>query len=134
MGAVTPTDKDIEEMELNPDQPSPNDQYLMAEAKRAESEAQKMQAETQETMSNSKLKEAQAMQIMQELQTPVQENVQEPKEPTFKEEEIITKAFVEKAKLDLQERELELREREIELRYSQDIKDKDIVKDGSDVK
>jgi len=123
MGVVTPTDKDIEEMQLNPDQPSPNDKYLLAEAARAESEVDKNKADTMETMANAELKKAQAYQIQVEMGKPPEQPNVTPSEPSYKEEEIMTKAYVEKAKLDLQARELDLREREIELRYSTEIPD-----------
>ena len=119
MGVEEPNEKDLEEMEANPPEPSANDKYLIAEAKRAESEVQKNEADNVETIANAELKKAQAQQIMVEMGKPPEQGAPEkPEKPDYKEEEIMTKAYIAKAELDLKEREVAIKEGELQLKIA----------------
>lgn len=126
MQVLPPTQKDIEEMQLQPDQPSPMDQLALAESQRAEAEAAKNRADTVETIANAELKKAQAAQIQVEIQeslkpAPVTDDGSAA-DRTIKEEELLLRAREVAENLELKIRELDLRERELDMRSSSDNK------------
>jgi hypothetical protein len=116
MGVGKPTQRDMEEMQLNPDQPSPNDQYLMAESERATAEAAKNRADTVETIANAELKRAQAEKIKAEMMLASQPQAPQPQAPNMQGEEFILKAEMANKELELKEREVLIKENELELK------------------
>lgn len=114
MGVVKPTERD--QAEMQPDEPSPQDQFALGEAERAKAEAAKYRADTIETIANAQLKKAQAQEILMRISTPAQKA--EVKED-FKEEELLLNAKVQAETINLKRRELDLKERELVLKSNQ---------------
>jgi hypothetical protein len=70
-------------------------------------------------MANAELKKAQAHQIMVEMGKPPEAPTPgKPEKPDYKEEEIMTKAYIAKAELDLKEREVAIKEGELQLKIA----------------
>ena len=124
MGVGKPTKRDQEEMQLNPDQPSPNDQYLMAEAERAKAEAAKNRADTVETIASAELKRAQAKKIESEMMQPPEQQAP-PEQPKPDYEGVKMELEVEKtqAELELKARELEIKEQQNALKFMEIMKE-----------
>lgn len=124
MGVGKPTQRDMEEMQLNPDQPSPNDQYLMAESERATAEAAKNRADTVETIANAELKRAQAEKIKAELAQlgmPVQQGQPAPDyeggKLSLETEKFTLEAEKTQAELEIKARELEIKEQQNAIKF-----------------
>lgn len=113
IGAMEPTEEDIQQMQLEQGGPTPNDQYLLAEAQRAEAEAAKNRADTAESVANAELKMAQAEKTRAEVAAPV---MAAPEVKDYKGQELLLKAQKEAKELQLKEREIELKEQEQKLR------------------
>lgn len=122
-GVVKPNEQEAAEMQqAGPDQPSPQDQYALSEAQRAEAEAAKYRADTVETIANAELKKAQAAKIQAEMQAPPpQEAPQVAPAPDFAEEKVLLEAKKIAKELELKERELELKEKEMGLKEQEQI-------------
>ena len=117
MQVLQPTERDMQEMQMNPDEPSPQDKFALGEAERAEAEASKYRADTVETLANAELKKAQAQQIMVEMQQSMAPApTDDGGERTFREEELLLKARLGSEDIRLKERELDLREAELKAR------------------
>lgn len=121
IGIGEPTDEDIQraqEAAQQPQEPTPNDQYLLAEAQKAEAEAQRAQAETQ-------LKQAQAYKTQVDAQIAASQAGAAPEVAPevkdYKEEEIFLQAQKAARELELKEEELELK------RQEQDIKARELA-------
>ena len=112
-GVLDPTEEDMAMMQ--PEEPSPNDQYLLAEAQKAQVEAQKAEAEVVETLANAELKRAQAAQIQAELMKE-EPAPQGPEKDEYREGEIMLQAQKAAKELELKEREIELKEQEMALK------------------
>ena len=115
MGVLQPTDRDMQEMQNQPDEPSPQDKFALGEAERAQAEAAKYRADTVKTLADAELKKAQALQIQQEMQaeaTPADDGGAR----TLKEEELLLKAREVAENLSLKSRELDLRERDLDIK------------------
>lgn len=116
MQVLPPTEDDMEEMQLNPEQPSPQDQYALAEAQRAEGEAAKYRADTVQTIADAELKKAQAQKILFEMQQEGQPSPEAPEAKDWKEDELYLEAQKTVRELEIKEREVALKEQEMELR------------------
>ena len=115
IGAMEPTQEDLEEAAQQPNEPSPQDQYALSEAERAEAEAAKMRAQTVETIANAELKKAQAAEIMAEMNRPASPEAPAPEAPkNYDEERIYLEAKKAAAELELKEEELEIKRMEAE--------------------
>lgn len=126
MGVEAPTEEDMQEMQMEQGGPTPNDQYLLAEAERAQAEAAKNRADTIETIANSELKKAQAAQIQFEIMQaqkgpPAQEAPMAPpsRDDEFKEAEIKANAIKTRRELDMKEREIDLKEQDLLLKMQE---------------
>ena len=117
MEVLDPTEEDMEEAQAQPDQPSPQDQYALSEAERAEAEAAKYRADTVKTIADAELKRAQADQIKFEMGKPP-EAAPEAQAPVndFAEEKLYMEAQKTAKELELKERELQLKEIDYELK------------------
>jgi hypothetical protein len=116
MQVLPPTEQDMEEMQLQPDEPSPQDKFALGEAERATAEAAKYRADTVETMANAELKKAQTAEIYAEIQRPPEQPVPVESDRDIREEELLLKARVHAEDIKAKNRELDLREKELESR------------------
>jgi hypothetical protein len=119
-GVIEPTEEDMEEMQMQPDQPSPQDQYALSEAERAEAEAAKYRADTVKTIADAELKRAQAAQIQFEMQRPPEQPEAPQEAPNdFAEEKLFMEAQKTAKELELKEREIGFKEVDYELKKQQ---------------
>lgn len=116
IGIGEPTEEDIQAAQQaaqQPQEPTPNDQYLMAEAQKAQAEAQRAQAEIELKMAQAEKTRVDAQVEMAKAQM-VPEAA--PVVKDYKEEELYLQAKKAARELELKEDELDLKEQEIELK------------------
>ena len=118
IGIGEPTDEDIQAAQAaaqQPQEPTPNDQYLLAEAQKAEAEAQKAQADIQLKIAQAQKTAAEAQQIGAPDPN-VSMDVAAPAVNDYREEELFLQAQKAARELELKEREIDIKEQEQRLR------------------